>query len=235
MLDPETNMWSVQLPAQLLVPGQTFTATFSFIANRKAYTATQQITAGTVKVFVDQDNDTRVDAKDEQIKDANIIKGSAGAQKFAFWQKDTGKPMSPTDVLQDYATLRLYAGAAVPANMPGRIRLTMPGFIWQLAQKTTQASELEYQNDPTVTGSQKVQKKYLLDETEAQNQLAALGATAQCGYSQTSIVGLCPSVLGSDGTSGAIELPNLAPSNTGYEFLFDCTYCTQNDFQQINV
>src|SRR5207245_193179 len=88
MLDPKTNMGSVQLPAQLLVPGQTFTATFSFIANRKAYTATQQITAGTVKVFVDQDNDTRVDAKDEQIKDANIIKGSAGAQKFAFWQKD---------------------------------------------------------------------------------------------------------------------------------------------------
>jgi hypothetical protein len=221
-INPATGTGAVQLPANLQVPSQSFTATFSFTSGGKVYTANQVISTGTVNLVVDSNNDTVLDPV------ADPAAAQSG-QKFSFWQADPNNiGNSGQDGLLDYAPLRVYVGAVPPANT-GSIQVAL------VSTDNNTASWVLTKNVGVPDGSTDTvaaanEKLYLTDQPTATNELnntwsASSNAPAPlpCGAAggNSFETTLCAS------QSGQVELPNISAGSM-YDMLISCLTCVQD-------
>ena len=177
------------------------------------------VPAGVVTLVVDSNNDTSVDAKDE---DKTVHRTKA----FQFWAQDgtylisdqknkadflSGTPLNATKGLADYATVRVKVGGVFPQ---GSLSLKMDDqstatglfgtSVWSLAEKV--GKDLDY----------------LTNQTTATNQINGILANRNCDPNNDHLAGECPS-----DANNTIKLPFLR----GFEvrdFLFACLVCSTN-------
>jgi hypothetical protein len=177
------------------------------------------VPAGVVTLVVDSNNDTSVDAKDE---DKTVHRTKA----FQFWTQDgtylissqqnktdfqNGKPLNATKGLADYATVRVKVGGVFPKgslSLKFDDQSTASGLFatstWSLVEKV--GKDLDY----------------LTNQTTATNQINGILANRNCDFNNDHLAGECPS-----DANNTIQLPFLR----GFEvrdFLFACLVCSTN-------
>jgi hypothetical protein len=177
------------------------------------------VPAGVVTLVVDSNNDTSVDAKDE---DKTVHRTKA----FQFWSQDgtylissqqnktdfqNGKPVNATKGLADYATVRVKVGGVFPKgslSLKMDDKSTATGLfgtsVWSLTEKVGKGTD------------------YLTKQTTATSQINGILANRNCDPSNDHLAGECPS-----DANNTIQLPFLR----GFEvrdFLFACLVCSTN-------
>lgn len=176
-------------------------------------------TLGTVRVYADMNNDTKVDLSDGA-RDRN----PSDSDRFAFWDSnpknvpttgtitstvDTRETRAKPEALLDYATLVVEAEALPPSGSNFDFGLSIQGAQWSVTSKV--ATQDDYIEGPEGTHLEPshvaLNKKYLTDSATAQNQLDAINSgNSLCSTPQsTAPKGECVS----NGPDGFISLKDL--------------------------